>query len=72
MIEGTLNRMLSGSWAVCRSGKSPIEIKPGVVFRVEVNGKMCPTRMEFEDERGYYTVDGYQLRSGLRAALASH
>ena len=72
MIEGTLNKMLSGSWAVCRSGKNPIEIKPGDAFRIEVDGIMRRTRMEFEDERGYHSVDGYKLRGGLRAALVHH
>jgi hypothetical protein len=72
MIEGTLNKMLSGSWAICRSGKNPIEIKHGDIFRIEVDGKMRPTRMEFEGDRGYHSADGYQLRSGLRAALARH
>jgi hypothetical protein len=64
MIEGTLNKMLSGRWAVCRSGKNPIEIMSGDVFRIEVDGKMRLTRMEF--------VDGYELKSGLRAALERH
>ena len=72
MIEGTLNKMLSGRWAVCRSGKNPIEIMSGDVFRIEVNGKMRLTRMEFEEGRGYYSVDDYELKSGLRAALERH
>jgi hypothetical protein len=72
MIEGTLNRMLSGSWAICRSGRNPIEIKPGDVFCIEVDGKMRFTRMEFADECGYHSVDGFDLRSGLRAAVARH
>ena len=70
MIEGTLNKMLSGSWAVCRSGKNPIEIKPGDAFRIEVDGRMRHTRMEFDDDRGYHSVDGYMLTSGSRVALA--
>jgi hypothetical protein len=36
--------------ADCRSGKNPIEINAGDVF--EVNGKMRPTRMEFENGLG--------------------
>jgi hypothetical protein len=69
MIEGTLNRMQSGRWAVCRSGMNPIEIKSGDAFSVEVGGRMRPTRMQFVDDRGYYSVDGYALKSGLRAAI---
>jgi hypothetical protein len=72
MVEGTLNKMLSGRWAVCRSGRNPIEIMSGDDFRVEVGGKMYPTRMEFDDERGYHSVDGYELRSGLRAVVTRH
>jgi len=70
MIEGTLHRMMSGQWAVCRSGRSPIEIRNGDEFLVEVNGKLRSTRMEFvEDGRGYHSVDGFELMSGLRVAL---
>ena len=72
MIEGTLHMTQSGRWAVCRSGKSPVEIASGDAFRIEVDGKMRPTRMEFEGGRGYHSVDGYALRSGMRAALGRH
>jgi len=72
MVEGTLNKMQSGRWAVCRSGRNPIEIANGDVFRIEVDGKLRPTRMEFEVGRGYHSVDGYELRSGLRVALQRH
>src|SRR5262245_34562362 len=45
----------------------------GETFRVEVDGELKPTRMEFaHGKRGggsYYSVDGYDLRSGLRAAV---
>ena len=71
MIGGTLHMTQSGRWAVCRSGKSPIEIASGEVFRVEVDGKMRTTRMEFEGGgRGYHSVDGTQKRNASRA-LAS-
>jgi hypothetical protein len=69
MIEGMLNKMQSGRWAVCRSGRNPIEIMSGDVFRVEVAGKMRYTQMLFKDDRGYHSVDGFELRTGLRAAV---
>jgi hypothetical protein len=56
--------------AVCRPGREPVEITSGKLFRVEVAGEMRLTRMEFR--RGYYTVDGYPLRDGLRAAIGEH
>jgi hypothetical protein len=72
VIEGLLNKMLSGRWGICRSGRNPIEIMDGDTFRVEVAGNMRTTRMEFEVDRGYYSIDGYVLRSGLRAAVARY
>jgi hypothetical protein len=52
------------------------------VFRVEVDGEMQPTRMGFRHFVGpanvhrlhgqsgeYYSVDGYPLRNGMRAAI---
>ena len=79
MIRGTLHRMLSGRWAVCRSGTSPIDIQSGDTFWLEVSGKMRKTRMEFKHFTGpswtlrgtgeYYSVDHFPLRDGLRAAI---
>ena len=81
--EGTLRMQPSGCWAVCRPGREPVEITSGELFRVEVDGKLEPTRMEyrhFEDPQGrryrvqpgeYYSVDGYDLRNGMRAAIGS-
>jgi hypothetical protein len=37
----------SGRWAVCRPGRKPVEINSGELFRVEVDGELKPTRMEF-------------------------
>ena len=68
--EGTLRMMASGRWAICRAGETPHEITSGDRFRVEFAGKLQLTRMEFR--RGYYTVDGYPLREGLRAAIGEH
>ena len=72
--EGTLRMMPSGQWAVCRPGETPHEITAGDLFRIEFAGKLHPTRMEFRHSprRGYYTVDGFPLRDGLRAAIGEH
>jgi hypothetical protein len=73
--EGTLRVKLSGRWAICRPDRSPIlELTSGDVFRVEVAGELelRVTRMGFRHYgRGgeYYSVDGYPLRDGLRAAF---
>jgi hypothetical protein len=69
--EGTLHMQPSGRWAVCRPGRDPYEITSGEVFRVEVEGRegLQRTRMEHAHPGGYYAVDGYPLRDGLRAAL---
>jgi hypothetical protein len=67
--EGTLRMMVSGRWAVCRPGREPVEITSGVLFRVEDNGELKLTRMDFPYHWGYYSVDGYLLRDGLRAAI---
>ena len=69
--EGTLCMQPSGRWAVCRPGCDPIEITSGDVFRVEVPGEvgLRRTRMEHMHDEGYYSVNGYNLRDGLRAAL---
>ena len=73
--EGILRMQASGRWAVCRPGREPVEITSGETFRVEVPStkELRPTRMEFRhcdrDGGEYFSVDGYQLRDGLRAAL---
>jgi hypothetical protein len=80
--EGTLRMQPSGRWAVCRPGHDPVEITSGEVFRIEVPGKegLQLTRMEFRHRTsvspaelplGYYSVDRYPLRDGLRAAIGS-
>jgi hypothetical protein len=72
--EGTLRMMVSGQWAVCRPGETPHEITSGDLFHIEFAGKLHLTRMKFRysPRRGYYTVDGYPLRDGLRAAIGEH
>ena len=73
--EGILRMQASGQWAVCRPGREPVEITSGDTFRVEVLGakELRLTRMEFRhcdrDGGEYFSIDGYQLRDGLRAAL---
>jgi hypothetical protein len=81
--EGTLQLQRSGRWTIVRPGRIPVEITSGQVFRVEVDGEMKPTRMEFRHFVGpanvhrlygqsgeYYSVDGYLLRNGMRAAIS--
>jgi hypothetical protein len=68
--EGTLRMMASGRWAVCRAGREPVEITSGERFRVEVADELKLTRMGYDD--GYYSVDGYPLFDGLRAAIVEH
>jgi hypothetical protein len=51
-----------------------VEITSGDLFHIEFAGKLHLTRMKFpySPRRGYYTVDGYPLRDGLRAAIGEH
>jgi hypothetical protein len=46
------------------------------LFRIEVAGELKLTRMEYrhlpEGYGAYYSVDGYPLRGGLRAAIGEH
>jgi Domain of unknown function (DUF5348) len=59
---------------VCRPGRAPVEITSGELFRVVVDGmkELQLTRMEHSiAQGGYYSVDGYPLRDGLRAAFGS-
>jgi hypothetical protein len=69
--EGILRLQSSGRWAVCRPGRDPVEITSGELFRVEVDGELRVTRMEELYSEGYYSVDGYPLRDGMRAAIGS-
>ena len=71
--EGILRMMPSGLWDVCRPGEAPHEITAGDLFLIEFAGNLQLTRMKFRHSprRGYYTVDGYPLRDGLRAAIGT-
>ena len=47
-------------------------VHSGDVIRVEFDGakELLPTRMEFRyGQREYYSIDGYRLVDGLRAAV---
>jgi hypothetical protein len=67
--EGILRMMASGQWAVCRPGETRQELTAGDLSLIEFAGKLQLTRMKcpYRPRRGYYTVDGYSLRDGLRA-----
>jgi hypothetical protein len=75
MTEGTLIMQPSGLWAIQVQGREPANILAGEVFLLEVQGhrQMQQTRMvfrRFEEGYGeYYSVDGYELRDGLRAGF---
>jgi hypothetical protein len=45
--EGILRMQPSGRWAICRPWREPVEINSGELFRVDVNGELKVTRMEF-------------------------
>jgi hypothetical protein len=71
--EGTLRMQSNQRWAIIRPGCAPYELTSGDVFRVEVDGELKPTRMEWALGKAgrYYSVDGYPLRAGLRAAIGA-
>jgi hypothetical protein len=69
MDVGTLRKQASGRWAVCRPGRDPVEITSGELFRVDVDGELRFTRMEHLYGEGYFSIDGYKLRDGMRAAI---
>ena len=45
--QGILRLQPSGRWAICRIGEVPFEIVSGDLFRVEVDGYLKTTRMEW-------------------------
>jgi hypothetical protein len=65
--EGTLHLQASGRLAIIRPGREPFELTSGDLFRVEVDGMLPATRMEHLWGEGYYSVDGFLLRDGIRA-----
>jgi hypothetical protein len=83
--EGVLRLQSSGRWTICRPGEPPFEIKSGDRFRIEVDGELKVTRMEFRHYTGkmkarelfgqvgeYYSADGYHLRDGVHAGIGAH
>lgn len=71
---GRLALLPSGRWGIFYPGETPDEITSGDQFYIEVPGAgaMELTRMETRHVNGrgeYYSVDGHQLRDGLRALL---
>ena len=44
--DGTLRMMPSGRWTIVRSGREPVEITSGQLFRVDVAGETQLARME--------------------------
>jgi hypothetical protein len=58
---GVLRMQPSERWAVCRPGHDPVEITSGDVFRLEVDGVLRVTRMEYLRAEGYYSIDGFDL-----------
>jgi hypothetical protein len=50
--EGILQIQPSGRWAVCRPGRAPVEITSGELFRIEVDGELKLTQMEFRHFTG--------------------
>jgi hypothetical protein len=74
MLEkiGILRMQPSRRWAICRPGHKPDEIRSGDAFRLEVGDVLRITRMEYAHHAGgYYGIDGYELRNGMRAAIGS-
>jgi hypothetical protein len=78
--EGILRMQPNGRWAIHwepnPDGHLPYEVTSGEVIRIEVAGRdgLQPTRIEFAHRDGggsYYSVDGYPLWEGMRAALRS-
>jgi len=71
--EGVLRIVPSGRWAICRPGRMPYELNSGTIFHIEVDGQLKETRIEYRHFSGgggqYYSVDGYKLGAGLRAAF---
>jgi hypothetical protein len=52
-----------------------VEVTSGELFRVKVGGVLRVTQMEYRhfDSGGgeYYSIDGHELRDGMRAAIGA-
>lgn len=69
--EGILRMQPSHRWAVCREGRQPVEITSGEPLRIWMGHQFVLTHIEHALGCGYYSVDGYQLVDGMRAAYGS-
>jgi hypothetical protein len=68
--EGILRLQRSGRWAVCRSGRKPVEINSGELFRVEVDGELKSTRMKFRHFTGSMKGQTYRGLPGEFHSIA--
>ena len=71
--EGILRQQPSGGWAIVAPGRSPVAIRAGETFDLEVAGEMKLARMErrrrMDGSEEWSTAEGYPLRGGLRAGF---
>jgi hypothetical protein len=67
--EGILRMQPSRRWTICRPDREPVEITSGELFRVEVDGVLRLTRMSHTPISGYFSIDDYELRDGMRAEI---
>ena len=66
---GVLNMNRYGRWEIIREGRVPYELFSGSGVLLEVDGVLRLTSVEYaHDGRGFYSVNGYLLAGGLRAA----
>jgi len=66
---GVLSMNRYGRWEIIREGRAPYGLSSGSVVLLEVDGVLRLTSVEYgHDGRGYYSVNGYLLAGGLRAA----
>jgi hypothetical protein len=81
MTIGVLSMNELGRWEILREGRVHYELSSGSTLLLEVNGVLRLTRIQFRHFTGpprgrtyrgqpgeYYSVDGYLLAEGLRAA----
>jgi hypothetical protein len=66
---GVLSMNRYGRWEIIREERVPYELSSGSFVLLEVDGVLRLTSVEYgHDDRGYYSVNGYLLAGGLRAA----
>jgi hypothetical protein len=70
--DSQLRQLPGGQWTIKAIGREPVPILAGEIFLIEVPGytELQGTRMEMARPSGeYYSVDGYELRDGMRAGF---